>query len=116
LAPVRLLGRRVVVSLTLDHVDWGFGDGGSVHAGSAGRAYDAKADPCRAVQCPHYFGHTYRVTGPVTVSATAFWRAGFTVDGGAVIAIPGTVAGPIARAALRVREARAVLVPNPGPH
>jgi hypothetical protein len=116
LAPITLLGRRVIVRLALDHVDWAFGDGLTDQSTGAGKGYDPRNDPCRAVECPGYFGHTYRKTGAVTVSATATWRATFTVDGGAAIAIPGTVAGPTARAPLAVKEARAVLIPNPGQH
>jgi hypothetical protein len=114
LAPITLLGRRVVVRLALDHVDWSFGDEQTDHTTGAGKAYDPLNDPCRAVECPGYFGHIYRKTGAVIVSATASWRASFTVDGGAPVAIPGTVAGPTARTPLAVKQARAVLVPNPG--
>jgi hypothetical protein len=116
LAPITLLGRRVIVRLALDHVDWSFGDGQTGGSTGPGKAYDPRNDPCRAVECPGYFGHTYRKTGTVTVAATASWRATFTVDGGAAITIPGTVAAPTARARLAVKEARAVLVPNPGQH
>jgi hypothetical protein len=114
LAPIALLGRRVVVALAIDHVDWSFGDGTTDSTTSAGKAYDAAADPCRAAQCPSYYGHTYRQTGSRSVSATASWQVTFTVDGGAATAIPGTVAGPTAQTPVVVKQARAVLVPNPG--
>jgi hypothetical protein len=114
LAPIALLGRRVVVALAIDHVDWSFGDGTTDSTASAGKAYDAAADPCRAAQCPSYYGHTYRQTGSRSVSATASWQVTFTVDGGAATAIPGTVAGPTAQTPVVVKQARAVLVPNPG--
>ena len=65
------------------------------------------------MSCPDYFGHTYRGTGPVTVAATAYWQASFTVGRGGVVDIPGTVAGPTGTAELAVKQARSVLVPNP---
>jgi hypothetical protein len=111
-----LLGQRVVVRLRIDHVAWDFGDGSTAARGPVGKAYDAQGDPCRAVTCPDYFGHVYRATGAVTVGATAWWQASFTVDGGQPVAIPGAVAGPTARSPLRVLQARGVLVPNPGDH
>lgn len=113
LAPFTILGQRVVVQLKLDHVDWNFGDGSSATSSSPGKPYDEQHDPCRAVRCPDYFGHTYRTTGNRDLTATAYWRASFTVGGGNAIAIPGTVAGPTDRANLVVKQARAVLVPNP---
>lgn len=113
LAPFTILGQRVVVQLKLDHVDWHFGDGSSATSSGAGKPYDEQHDPCRAVRCPDYFGHTYRTTGDRDLTATAYWRASFTVGGGNAIAIPGTVAGPSGRANLVVKQARAVLVPNP---
>lgn len=116
LRPVTLLGRRVVISLVLDHVAWVFGDGQSEADAPAGRAYDSEHDPCRAKTCPQYYGHIYVQTGRVTVRATASWRALFTVDGGAGVDIPGTVDGPQAQAPLAVKQARGVLVPNPGGH
>ena len=111
LAPVTILGQRVVISLTLDHVAWSFGDGASATSGP-GRAY-SDSDPCRARTCPQYFGHVYDVTGSRTVSATAYWQASFTVDGGASQDVPGAVPGPAASADVAVKQARGVLVPNP---
>lgn len=113
LAPVTLLGQRVTISLVLDHVAWSFGDGTSA-SGSAGKAYDATGDPCRTKTCDHYFGHVYRKSGTVHVNATASWRASFRVGGAGPQDIPGTVAGPASGADVVVKQARAVLVPNPG--
>ncbi|MBE7189754.1 MAG: hypothetical protein INR67_15805 [Jatrophihabitans endophyticus] len=116
LAPVEILGRRVVITLKLDHVDWRFGDGRSDRTGDAGRRYREHADPCTTRECPDYFGHTYQRPGRVHVNATASWTARFTVDGGAPVTIPGTVAGPTAQAGITIKQARGVLVPNPGEH
>ncbi|MBE7195274.1 MAG: hypothetical protein INR66_22700 [Gordonia polyisoprenivorans] len=114
LAPVTILGKRVVVSLVLEKVDWRFGDGKSENGGPAGKPYDDKHDPCKSRQCTQYFGHVYERTGKVTVAATATWHASFTVDGGATVDIPGTIDGPQATADIAVKQARGVLVPNPG--
>lgn len=114
LAPLTLLGQQVAVHLHLDHVTWNFGDGHSAVSNGPGKPYDADSEPCRAAECPGYFGHTYRDTGDVRVSATASWQASFTVNGGPAVTIPGTVNGPTASSELTVKQARAVLVPNPG--
>jgi len=113
LAPLTLLGRRVVVTLHLEHVDWDFGDGETDSAAAAGKAYDGVNNPCKTVACPGYYGHTYLLTGSMTVSAAVSWVASFSVDGGASLTIPGTVTGPAATTALRVKQARGVLVPDP---
>lgn len=114
LAPVTILGQRVVVRIVLDHVAWRFGDGETVANGPAGKAYSQKTDPCREKTCKDYFGHVYRKTGTVTVSAAATWHASFSVAGGGPVDIPGTVDGPASQANIVVKQARAVLVPNPG--
>jgi hypothetical protein len=71
-------------------------------------------DPCKTAICPDYYGHTYTTTGRKLITATASWDACFTVDDNGAIRIPGTVAGPTAELSMLVRQARAVLVPNPG--
>jgi hypothetical protein len=116
LPAVSILGRSVSIRLTLAGVSWDFGDGELDSSGPAGRPYDNTADPCRSRQCPQYFGHTYRHTGKVRVRATASWTASFTVDGGAPVDIPGAVTGPQSDEPLVIKQARAVLVPNPGEH
>lgn len=113
LPPVTLLGQRVVITLKLDGVSWRFGDGQSDGNAPAGKAYDARNDPCKSRQCDQYYGHTYRRTGRVVISATANWRATFTVNGGAA-QNAGSVPGPTASTSLLIKQARGVLVPNPG--
>jgi hypothetical protein len=114
LAPITILGHRVVITLELDHVDYTFGDGATDTQPDPGKPYDDANDPCNTKLCPDYYGHIYTVTGKKTVTATASWNASFTVDGGGAVTIPGTVAGPTANLSMLVRQARAVLVPNPG--
>lgn len=113
LPSVTLLGQRVVITLELNSISWRFGDGQTDGAAPAGKAYDARNDPCKSRQCDQYYGHTYRRTGEVTISATANWRATFKVDGGAA-QNAGDVPGPSAATNLIVKQARGVLVPNPG--
>jgi hypothetical protein len=112
LGTVTLLGRRVALRAHLQRVDWTFGDHASDATEGPGRAYSAH-DPCRTAQCPNYFGHTYRHTGSVTISAQLTWTGQFQVDGGAWQNIPGTVTAAATSDTIRVRQARGVLVPNP---
>ena len=112
LAPITPLGHRVGITLTLARVDYRFGDGTAETGAEPGTPYDEQRAPCHTPQCPAYFGHTYRVTGRMTITATAAWTATFTVDGGNPVAIPGTLTGPQASATILVRQARGVLVPN----
>ena len=114
LPAVTILGRRVQISLSFDHVNWTFGDGSSDGSGPAGKPYDAQGDPCRTRECADYFGHVYRTTGSKTVTATASWHISYTVDGGAVQDIAAPVDGPSSTADIVVKQARGVLVPNPG--
>jgi hypothetical protein len=112
LAAVRILGRAVRIHTAVDHVVYDFGDGVTDQNGPVGTAY-TESEPCRTRLCPGYYGHVYTTSGMRTLTATVYWKATFTVDGGNAVAIPGLVAGPTTRAQLAVHEARAVLVPNP---
>ena len=116
LPPLTILGQRVTVTLTLSDVTWSFGDGQTTSTNTPGKAYDTAHDPCHTATCPGYFGHTYRTSGTDTIRATAAWTARFAVDGGNAATIPGTVAGPTATTTVAVKQARSVLVPNPGQH
>jgi hypothetical protein len=107
-----LLGHHVTITAHVDHATWAFGDGSTDTTTSPGKPYST-SDPCHTAQCPHYYGHVYRSTGPVTVSGQVTWSGTYTVDGGAPIVIPGTVTGPAQSIALTVLQARGVLVdPN----
>jgi hypothetical protein len=112
LGAVELLGHRVAITITARSATWSFGDGTLATSAGPGRPYTA-AEPCREVQCPAWFGHTYTKTGTAVVSATIDWAATYTVDGGAPEPIEATVAGPKASTTLPVKQARAVLMPDP---
>jgi hypothetical protein len=112
LGTVALLGHQVSISVHVDSVLWQFGDGESATSSGPGRRYGPE-DHCRTAQCPGWFGHTYVKTGAFTVTATVNWSGSYRVDGGSVQPIAGTVRGPGASVALVVKQARAVLVPDP---
>jgi hypothetical protein len=115
LGTVTLLGHQVRLQVHVARVDWDFGDGQRDTTPSPEPRYDPSAG-CKTVSCPGYWGHVYAATGAMTVSATVTWSGRYRVDGGAWLDIPGTVTGPATTAALTVRQARGVLVPNPGQH
>jgi hypothetical protein len=97
----------------LVRVGWDFGDHESAVSEGPGKRYSHR-EPCRTAQCPGYFGHTYLRTGAVTISAQLTWTGQFQVDGGAWQDIAGTVSAPATSELIRVKQARGVLVPNPG--
>ena len=112
LGTVTLLGYRVTLRAHLQSVSWNFGDDAIETTSTPGRPY-TKADPCTTVDCPQYFGHTYRATGHLTIGARLTWTGQFQVDGGAWQDIPGTVTAPATGQPIHIREARGVLVDNP---
>jgi hypothetical protein len=116
LPAITILGRSVRITIRLAQVSWNFGDGERDTSPTAGKAYDGRTDPCDARLCPSYYGHLYVHTGMMQISATATWTATFTVGTGRPVTIPGTVTGPTATAPIHVKQARGVLVPNPGEH
>jgi hypothetical protein len=113
LGTLRLLGHRVELRVSVSAVRWDFGDGGTVTA-DVGLPY-SDARPCDTALCPGYFGHVYRTTGARTVTATVTWSGRYRVDGGGWQQIAGGVAGPASTLDLRVKQARGVLVGDPGP-
>ncbi len=112
LGSAALLGHQIAITVTAQSTAWSFGDGARATSSGPGRPYVA-TDPCRQVQCPGWFGHTYTQTGAVTVTAAVGWTATYTVDAGPTQTITGTVTGPVATLPLAVKQARAVLVPDP---
>jgi hypothetical protein len=112
LGTVRLLGFRVTLRAHLETVRWQFGDGAGDTTQGPGTRY-SHDQPCTTAQCPGYFGHTYRRTGPVTIGAQLTWTGQFQVDGGAWQDIPGTVTAAATGQPIHVKEARGVLVDNP---
>jgi hypothetical protein len=105
----------VALRIHLSEARWDFGDGTTDSSPDPGKPYDDARDPCRTKQCPDYYGHTYTKTGRRTIVLTLGWHAQYN-PGGGWIDIPGTLTGPSARQSLTVKQARAVLVPNPGEH
>jgi hypothetical protein len=112
LATVTLVGHRVDLQIRLARVDWTFGDGASDFTTSPERAHST-SHPCTTPDCTHYWGHTYRRTGAMRITATVDWTGRYRVDGGAWQSIPTGVAGPASTAEITVHEARGVLVDAP---
>ncbi len=115
LGRVTVVGQPVWLRLAFDHAQWDFGDGTRATTSHPGKAYDAQGDPCRAVRCPDYFGHTYTASGPVTVTLRVAWRATFSLDGGNFEPVDDApLTGPASTQRILVRQARGVLVVPPG--
>ncbi|MDT4918212.1 MAG: hypothetical protein QOH89_2912, partial [Pseudonocardiales bacterium] len=112
LGTVTLLGQRVDLRAHIERVRWNFGDGVTDSTDGPGAEYTA-AHPCTTQQCPGYFGHTYRRSDTVTITADLVWTGEFRVEGGAWQPIPGTVTAAATSTTVDVKEARSVLVPNP---
>ncbi len=106
---VTLLGQRVGLRVHVERVRWDFGDGTSDVTTMPGKKYDA-ADPCTTPRCPDYYGHVYSATGTMRVSAQVVWTGEFSVGGGPWQSIAGTVTGPRLATALKLEQARDVLV------
>jgi hypothetical protein len=112
LGTVTVLGQRVELRAHVERVRWQFGDGASEVTAGPGTEY-SDAQPCDTKACPGYFGHTYERAGRVTITADLIWSGEFRVEGGGWQTIPGTVTAAATSTAVDVKEARAVLVPNP---
>ena len=112
-----VVGRRVQLRIAFDHANWDFGDGTTDTTTDPGQPY-SKADPCTTAQCAQYYGHTYRSTGPATITLTVAWHAEFSLDNGATWTAVDTVplTGPETTHQLDVAQARGVLVPDPVTH
>jgi hypothetical protein len=74
-------GVTVAVSITLGTVEWDFGDGTPHVTGGLGEAWPARSS----------IHHTYEDKGVHTVTVTITLPAGFSVDGGAIQALPPVV-------------------------
>lgn len=113
LGTVTLLGHQVSLRVTVNSVDWNFGDDTTDTTLGPGRPYDTD-DGCNTAVCSGYFGHFYRQTGQRTITASVTWDGRYAVDGGAWQAIFTPVTAPATTTQVAVKEARGVLVPNPG--
>jgi hypothetical protein len=115
LPTVTIVGQQVGLRIQLTNVHWNFGDGTDDNTSNPGKPYDPTGDPCTTAQCPDYYGHTYRHSGKVTISATSNWHVQYRIGGGAWNDLPGpALAAPTSQHAIRILQARGVLVPNPG--
>jgi len=110
-----LAGHQVSMTASVESVAWDFGDGARGSSAGPGRPF-TKDSHCGQKQCPGWFGHTYTATGSVVVTARVSWSASYRVDGGSAQVISGTVVGSPATMSVVVKQARAVLVPNPNDH
>ena len=111
LGPVVVTGQRVWLRIGFVRAVWDFGDGAADSVGVPGKVYDRVGDPCVSVRCGDYYGHVYRVPGPVTVRLRVSWAASWSLDGAhwaPVGAAP--VTGPPATYTLTVEQAKGVLV------
>jgi len=96
---VTLLGRRVELRIWPASFGWRFGDGESEESTSPGAAY-----PDLEIT------HKYLKTGRVSPSVDTTYAAQFRVDGGPWRDVTGTVTIPGSPQALRIVEARPILV------
>jgi hypothetical protein len=113
LGTVTLMGHRVALQVAVSRVDWRFGDGTADTTNGPGRPYDS-SDHCAAIACPGFYGHFYRKPGDRAVTAAVTWQGRYSVDGGAWQTIAQSVTAQAAATTLTVKEARSVLVANPG--
>jgi hypothetical protein len=98
LAPVQLLGHRVLVTAYPKRYDWYFGDG--TVAVDAGPGQSDASD----------VSHRYTRTGSVAPCVVITWTGTFTVDGGPSRAVFGTARTTGPGTPLQVKQARAELV------
>jgi hypothetical protein len=116
LPSVRIVGRRVGLRIHLTGAHWDFGDHTSDTSPDPGRPYDEQRHPCRSLTCPGYYGHIYRHTGTPTLTLTLTWHAQYDTGAGWTDLPDPPLTGPASTRHLTVKQARAVLVPNPDDH
>jgi hypothetical protein len=115
LGAVTILGQPVRLRIDFHDATWDFGDGEADAATTPGQAYDAAHHPCTTVACPGYYGHTYTAAGPVTVTLRVAWDASYSLDGTTWQPVDlAPISGPRDSRPLTVRQARGVLVADPG--
>jgi hypothetical protein len=115
LASVTVAGQQVALRIHLTEAHWNYGDTTTETTSTPGTPY-TRADPCHTAQCPHYRGHTYRNTGRMTITLNITWHAQYRTPTGPWTDIDDTITGPTTQHAITVKQARAILVPNPGQH
>jgi hypothetical protein len=98
LAPVQILGHRVVVTAIPQRYDWYFGDGATAVDAGPGQADSSDVR------------HTYRQSGSVAPYVVMTWTGTFSVDGGAERTVIGTAQTTGPGTPLQVKQARSELV------
>ncbi len=93
LAPVDILGHRVVITANPQQYDWDFGDGERTLNGG-------RQDVT----------NIYANTGKVTAHVTITWTGTFTIDGGASRDVLGTATTTGPGTPLQIKQARAELI------
>ncbi len=117
LPTVTIVGQQVALRIDQPEARWSFGDGTGLSTGDLGKPYDRTGDPCRTAQCADYFGHTYRHTGHPTITLAMTWHVHYRVGAGDWTDLGGApLTGPTSRHAITVKQARGILVANPGQH
>lgn len=116
LAHVTVAGQRVQLRVHFAEASWNYGDGMHETTNEPGKPYDKINDPCHTAQCVDYRGHTYTVTGRMTITLQVTWHAQYRRGAGSWVDIDDAITGPTTQHVLTVKEARAILVPNPGDH
>jgi hypothetical protein len=114
LADATLAGQHIALRIHFVSAHWDYGDGTTQTVTSPGKPY-RQTDPCHTAQCPHYFGHTYSQIGTMTITLAVTWHAQYRTTG-PWIDIPDDITGSASSHTLVVKQARGVLVPNPGGH
>jgi hypothetical protein len=112
LPAITLSGQHISLRIQLRTAHWSYGDGSQQTRSTPDRPYD-RQDPCHTAQCPHYAGHTYTSTGLKTITLTITWHAQYRTGTGTWQDIDRDITGPTTRHQMTVKQARAVLVPNP---
>jgi hypothetical protein len=112
LGSVDLFGHQIQLRISLTHANWDFGDGHTDTATTPGKAYNESTDPCRTVQCPGYYGHTYRTTGTMTITLTLTWHAQYSLDTQHWIDITDPITAPTSHHTLTVEQTRGILIPD----
>lgn len=114
LPTVAIVGQQVALRIHLTNTHWNFGDGESDDTTDPGKPYDSLGDPCRTRQCEHYYGHTYLHTGRKTITLAVSWHAQYRTGGDNWTDLDPALTGPTSSHTITLKQARGVLIQNPG--
>jgi hypothetical protein len=113
LGSATVVGTRVQIRAHLSSVAWDFGDDTADMATEPGKPY-GHPDTCDQIVCDEFFGHIYTTrTGATTITATPTWFAEYSVDNSNWLPITPDIPGTTVTTQITIRQAHAVLVPNP---